>query len=55
MMSEHEQEAFMEGYKAGWEFHMGNGTKTENPYDDLGDESLYNAWQMGFTRAGDDS
>jgi hypothetical protein len=34
--------AHREGYNAGWEFHLGNGTRADNPYDY--DSKEYDAW-----------
>lgn len=46
------EDARREGYDAGWRFHLGNGVRVENPYTD---ETMYRAWEDGFSNAGDDS
>lgn len=45
--------AYDEGYDAGWEFHLGDGTRADNPYPN--DPDCWDAWEDGFTAAGEDS
>jgi len=46
--------AYDEGYSAGWEFHLGSGYREENPYFN-NDPDCADAWDNGFTAAGEDS
>jgi hypothetical protein len=47
--------AFDDGYQAGFEFHLGDGIRRENPYNAWAEEAEYAAWEAGFSQAGDDS
>lgn len=52
------KQAFADGYDAGWEFHLGSGKRTDNPYiQDWGTEAhdRWQSWQDGWDRAGEDS
>lgn len=48
-------EDYLDGYDAGWEFHMGCGQKIEPSDAVWRDDQRLADWQRGFDDAGDDS
>jgi hypothetical protein len=52
--SPEERQAYVEGYSAVTQFNLKSHKFLRNPYDDINQQMLWEAWEIGFNDAFDD-